>query len=171
MEFNIDVFTDYLSKYGVITIFIVVFLEYLNLPGFPAGVIMPLSGIWIYQGGINFFFAYAISILAGLCGSWVLYLIGFYGGTLVLTKYTKRFPRHKERIEKIIGSIERKGYWGVFIGKLIPVARTLVSIPAGVLKLNFYKYSLASTAGIAIWNFCLIGAGYLFGEPVINFLS
>ena len=42
MEFNIDVFTDYLAKYGVITIFIVVFLEYLNLPGF-AGVIMPFQ--------------------------------------------------------------------------------------------------------------------------------
>ena len=111
MEFNIDVFTDYLAKYGVITIFIVVFLEYLNLPGFPAGVIMPLSGIWIYQGGINFFFAYVVSILAGLCGSWVLYLIGFYGGSLVITKYTNRFPKHKERIEKVIHSIERKAIW------------------------------------------------------------
>lgn len=171
MEFNIDVFTDYLSKYGVITIFVVVFLEYLNLPGFPAGVIMPLSGIWFYQGGINFFFAYVVSILAGLCGSWVLYLIGFYGGTLVITKYTSKFPKHKERIEKVIKSIERKGYWGVFIGKLIPVARTLVSLPAGVLRLNFYKYTFASGVGIAIWNFVLIGAGYLFGQPVINYLS
>ena len=171
MEFNIEIFTNYFTKYGAITIFIVVFLEYLNLPGFPAGVIMPLAGIWTYQGGINFFYAYALSILAGLCGSWVLYLIGKYGGMLVINKYIKRFPKHKEKLEKIIASIEKKGYLGVFIGKLIPVARTLVSLPAGALKLNFAKYTVASGLGIAIWNFCLIGAGYIFGQPVINYLS
>lgn len=171
MNFNIDVFTGYFEKYGAITIFIVVFLEYLNMPGFPAGVIMPLAGIWTYQGGINFFYAYALSILAGLIGSWVLYWIGKLGGQLVLNKYISKFPKHKKRLDKLIDSIEKKGYWGVFVGKLIPVARTLVSLPAGALNLNFTKYTVASVFGIAIWNLCLIGAGYLFGEPVINFLS
>ncbi len=171
MGLNIDVFTEYFQKYGALTIFIIVFLEYMNIPGFPAGVIMPLTGIWTYQGGINFFYAFFLSILAGLLGSWVLYYIGRFGGVILLNKYMIKFPKQKEKIDKIIERIRKYGYWGVFVGKLIPVARTLVSLPAGALRLNFLKYSFASTVGIAVWNFCFIGAGYLFGEPVIRFLS
>lgn len=171
MGLNIDAFTEFFHQYGAITIFVVVFLEYMNLPGFPAGVIMPLTGIWTYQGGINFFYAYALSILAGLCGSWVLYFIGKFGGELILKKYMTKFPKQKAKLEKIIERIRRNGYWGVFVGKLIPVARTLVSLPAGALNLNFVKYSVSSCFGIAIWNFCFIGAGFLFGEPVIKLLS
>ena len=61
--------TFYFTKYGAIAIFVIVFLEYLNLPGFPAGIIMPLSGIMAAKGNIHFFWVMVITVAAGLLGS------------------------------------------------------------------------------------------------------
>jgi len=91
---DIQLFTDYFMKYGKIVIFIVVLLEYMNMPGFPSGVIMPLSGIWASRGNIGFFNVLLLSVLAGLCGSWILYFVGRYGGEVVLRWYIGKFPKH-----------------------------------------------------------------------------
>lgn len=167
---ELSVISEYISEYGIIFLFIIVFLEYLNLPGFPAGIILPVAGIWAYTSKVNFIFALLISVIAGLIGSWVLYLIGLYGGDFILKKYTDKFPRHKDYIEQKLQYLRDKGYMGVFISKLIPMARTLISIPAGVLKMDFVKYSLYSSLGILIWNGVFMGAGYIFGEGILKYL-
>lgn len=168
---DIQALTDYFHRYGAIVVFIIVFLEYLNMPGFPSGVIMPLAGIWAAKGNIGFITVLILSVIAGICGSWVLYLVGRYGGELVLHQYVKKFPKQKPIIEKTIERIRMKGYLGIFVGKLIPVLRTIISIPAGVLKVNFIGYTIASTFGILIWNLVLVGAGYLFGETALRILA
>ncbi len=168
---DIQMLTDCFHQYGVIVIFIIVFLEYLNLPGFPAGVVMPLAGIWASQGGIGFGMALLLSVLAGLCGSWVLYFAGRFGGDFILKKYVRKFPKHKAVIEQTMERIRKKGYPGIFFGKLIPMVRTIISIPAGVLKMNFIGYTLYSVMGIIVWNFVFVGAGYLFGESVLRVLA
>lgn len=164
---DIQTLTDYLGRYGGLAIFVIVLLEYMNMPGFPSGIIMPLAGIWASQGNIGFIPALALSVLAGLCGSWILYFIGRYGGEIVLQKYIKKFPKHKDIIDRTIERVRTKGYIGLFVGKLIPVLRTLISIPAGVLKVSFYGYTIASALGILVWNLVFVGAGYLFGEAVL----
>mgnify|MGYP001026578658 CR=1 FL=1 len=165
---DIGVLTDYFYKYGNIIIFIIVFLEYANMPGFPSGVIMPLAGIWSSQGNVGFITTMVLSLLAGLCGSWALYFLGRYGGGIILQKYTKRFPKQKANIDQTIDRIKEKGCLGVFASKLIPVLRTVISLPAGVLKINFTGYTIASAAGIFLWNFVFVGAGYIFGESVLE---
>ncbi len=168
---DLQMLTDYFHQYGLVVIFAIVFLEYLNLPGFPAGVIMPLAGIWAAQGGIGFGTVLVLTVLAGLCGSWVLYLLGRVGGEFLLNKYVHKFPKHKSAIENTMERIRKKGYTGIFIGKLIPMIRTIISIPAGVLKINFMGYTLFSVLGITIWNLVFVGAGYFFGESVLQLLS
>jgi len=168
---DVQALTDYFHRYGAIVIFIIVFLEYMNMPGFPSGLIMPLAGIWAAKGNIGFVTVLILSVIAGICGSWVLYLVGRYGGELVLQKYVKKFPKHKPIIEKTIERIRTKGYLGICVGKLIPVLRTIISIPAGVLKVNFIGYTIASTVGIIIWNLALVGAGYFFGETALRILA
>jgi len=168
---DIQVLNNYFYQYGSIVIFIIVFLEYLNIPGIPSGVVMPLTGIWASKGGIEFGTALFLSIFAGLCGSWLLYFIGRYGGEFVLRKYVQRFPKQEAFIEQATKKIRDKGYLGIFFGKLIPMIRTIISIPAGVLKMDFARYTLFSTLGIMIWNFTFIGAGYLFGESVLEMFA
>ena len=67
---SIQTLTNYFLEYGAFFIFLIVLLEYLNLPGFPAGVIMPLSGIWASQGEISFPLVMVLTVAAGLTGSW-----------------------------------------------------------------------------------------------------
>ncbi len=168
---DIQVIDQYFRQYGTIAIFTIVLLEYLNLPGFPAGIVLPMAGIWASEGGISFLSALLISVLAGLCGCLALYAVGRVGGHLFLDKIIRKFPKQKIRIHKTLLYVQEKGNWGVFIGKLIPVVRTFISIPAGVLKMNLAAYSLYSTLGITVWNLSFIGAGYYFGKSVLQLLG
>jgi len=168
---DIQTLTGYFEEYGPVVIFVIVFLEYLNLPGFPAGIVMPLAGIWASRGGISFVNALLLSVLAGMCGSWALYFLGRVGGYFILDKYMQKFPKQKPVIEQTIEKIRSKGYIGILIGKLIPMVRTIISIPAGVLKMNFLGYTLFSAIGVTLWNLAFVGAGYLFGESVFKVLS
>lgn len=165
---DIRMLDNYFYQYGGIVIFVIVFLEYLNLPGFPSGVIMPLTGIWASNSGIEFGTALFLSVSAGICGSWVLYIIGRYGGNFMLKKYIQMFPKHEAIINQAMERVRSKGYIGIFIGKLIPMIRTIISIPAGVLKIDFAGYTLFSVMGILIWNLIFLGGGYLFGESVLQ---
>lgn len=155
-------------NYGGIAVFVIVFLEYLNLPGFPAGIIMPLAGIWAAKGNIGFGSTLLISVAAGLLGSWMLYGLGRVGGSVFLKYYLRHFPKHEAAISRNFEMLRRKGFWGIFVGKLIPMLRTLISIPAGVMEMDFLKYTISSTMGIAVWNFFFVGAGYLFGERILS---
>lgn len=168
---TLETITQYFTDYGALAIFIIVFLEYLNLPGFPAGVIMPLSGIMARQGRIDFLFVMLISSIAGLLGSIALYWLGYAGGSAFLKFYYKHFPKQKEKMEKTIAWLEEKGYWGVLIAKIIPVLRTIISIPAGFIKLKFGKYCIYSLVGVFAWNFVFIGAGYIFGDKIFEMLG
>lgn len=163
---DISMITEYFQEYGVIAIFTIVFLEYLNLPGFPAGIILPLAGIFARQGSINFLLAFLISVAAGLLGSLLLYLLGRLGGDIFLKKYLEKFPKHQAAIEKTMRYINEKGCLGIFLAKLIPMIRTLISIPAGVIKFKSVDFILYSTLGIAVWNLVFMGAGYYLGEMV-----
>lgn len=168
---TMDVIMQYFARYGGVAIFVIVFLEYLNLPGFPAGVIMPLAGLWAAKGNIRFIPALIITVAAGLAGSLILYYLGYKGGELFLQKYLARFPKQRPAIEKKLAWIREKGSVGIFVSKLIPMVRTLVSIPAGVSKMNLVQYTVSSTLGIFLWNLFFVGAGYFLGDTILGYLA
>ncbi len=168
---TMDVIMQYFARYGGIAIFVIVLLEYLNLPGFPAGVIMPLAGMWAAKGNIRFIPALIITVAAGLLGSLILYFLGYKGGELFLQKYLDKFPRQRKAIEDKLEWVRQKGSVGIFISKLIPMIRTLVSIPAGISKMNLVQYTVSSTLGIFVWNLFFVGAGYYLGDAVLKLLE
>ena len=168
---SIEMISGYFENYGAIAVFVIVLLEYLNLPGFPAGVIMPLAGIWAANGKLSFLLTMIVSVSAGLLGSWILYFLGRFGGKVFLNAYVKKFPKQQQAIDRNFEMIRQKGCVGIFISKLIPVVRTLISIPAGVLRIDFLKYTISSALGICVWNFFFVGAGYLMGEKVFELLG
>lgn len=167
---TMDVIMQYFARYGGIAIFVIVLLEYLNLPGFPAGVIMPLAGVWAARGNIRFIAALIITVAAGLTGSLILYYLGYKGGELFLQRYLNRFPKQRTAIEGKLNWIRKKGSVGIFFSKLIPMVRTLVSIPAGVSKMNLVQYTVSSTLGIFVWNLFFVGAGYFLGDAILSYL-
>ena len=106
---DLSTITYYFTRYGAIAIFVIVLLEYLNLPGFPAGIIMPLSGIMAAKGNISFFWVMVISVAAGLLGSLGLYALGRKGGEMFLRAYIRKFPRQREALERNLEWIRQKG--------------------------------------------------------------
>lgn len=168
---GLETITLYFTQYGAIAIFVIVLLEYMNLPGFPAGIIMPLSGVWAAKGNINFFMVMVITLAAGILGSWILYFIGRTGGSILLEKYMNKFPKQRPAIEKNFEMIRQKGCTGIFLSKLIPMVRTIISIPAGVMKINFMKYTISSAMGVFLWNLVFVGAGYFLGDAVFGYLG
>ena len=161
---NLATFIDFIQRFGYLTIFVVVFIEYLNMPGFPAGVIMPAAGLMAARGNLNIILVVLLSVAAGLLGSWALYLIGRLGGDAFRSWMSRKFPKKSAKLEEVLGKLQRKGLIVVFTAKLLPAIRTIISIPAGIIRLNFKKYTLCSAIGILIWNGVLIGAGYFFGQ-------
>ena len=159
------------ATYGLPAIYVIVLLEYLNLPGFPAGVIMPLAGVFAAQGGLDFAAVLVITVAAGLTGSVILYAIGRGGGELFLQRFYRRFPKQETLIEERMDYLRRWGGRGIFVSKLVPMVRTLVSIPAGVVRMDFRSYVVSSALGIAVWNLCFVGAGYLFGDTVLTWFG
>ena len=168
---DISTFMSYFTQYGLIAVFVIVFLEYLNLPGFPAGVIMPLAGIMAASGKNGFIVTIIVSTAAGVLGSMLLYCLGRFGGAAFAKLVQKRFPKQQSKVDECISWLQGKGYMGVFVAKLIPAVRTLISIPAGMIGLDPIKYILWSSLGVLIWNSVFIGAGYFLGEGVFSLLK
>ena len=168
---TVEMVMQYFARYGGIAIFVIVLLEYMNLPGFPAGIIMPMAGIWAAKGNIHFIPALVITVAAGLTGSLILYWLGYKGGELFLEKYLNKFPKQRPVIEQKLAWVREKGSVGIFLSKLIPMIRTLISIPAGVSKMNLITYTISSTLGICVWNLFFVGAGYFLGDAVLSFFG
>lgn len=168
---NIQTLTQYFLQYGAFFIYLIVLLEYLNLPGFPAGVIMPLAGIWAARGEISFPLVLLISVGAGLTGSWALYFLGRLGGSKLMGIYFKKFPKQQTLIENKMKMLREKGGMGIFVSKLLPMVRTIISIPAGMVQMDFMVYTVSSVLGICLWNMVFVGAGYCFGEAAISVLG
>lgn len=160
---DIQTVLNYFTQYGLIFLFVIVLLEYMNLPGLPAGIIMPAAGILIAGRDMNFITALIVSVLAGLLGSYVLYFIGYFLGKPVLDKFYQKYQKLRPSINKAISYTEKHGSKGVFIARLIPVARTLISLTVGTMRMNFLSFTIYSILGITIWNSVFIYAGYAFG--------
>ena len=160
---NIQIVLNYFSEYGLVFLFLIVFLEYMNLPGLPAGIIMTAAGILIAGNDMDFITALVISVIAGLFGSYVLYFIGYFLGKPILDKFYEKYEKIRPSINKAISYTDKHGSKGVFIARLIPVARTLVSLTVGTVRMNFLTFTIYSVFGITIWNLIFIYMGYAFG--------
>ena len=160
---SIQMVIEYFARYGLIFVFIIIFLEYLNFPGLGAAIIMPAIGVASAKAGISFFLALLISVIAGALASYILFGISYWFGKPILTKIYNRFPKSRKSIDKICLYIENYGDKGVLIIRLVPAVRTLIPVVAGMFRMNIIKFSIYSTIGIAIWNAAFIYAGYAFG--------
>ena len=115
--------------------------------GFPAYVAMALAG--------------TIGYTLGAMGGWA---IGLYGGRPYVERHGRWLHLNTEKLDRAERWFERWEDWAVFLGRLTPVVRSFVSIPAGVMETPFVRYSLLTLAGSAIWCFGFAGIGYAVGE-------
>lgn len=163
---NTEYLVNYFNSYGLLFIFIVVFIEHLNMPGVPASIVMPAIGAIAAQKNDGLMVVIAISVLGAILGSIAFYFIGYYIGNPIVEKLSVRAPKTKKYIDKILLYSDMYGNKALFICRLIPVMRTVVSLISGVLKIDFIAFVTYSTLGITIWNFVFISFGY-YGTQII----
>lgn len=160
-------FIELFQQYGLMVLFITFFLEAMNLPGLPAGVIMPAAGVLVSQSALSLLGAISISIAGGLCGSLVIYAICYYGGAPLAHKFLIKHKKVRAFADKSEQYIEKKGGIGLAICRIIPVLRTIVSIPAGLARMPARRYILWTAIGISLWNTAFISFGYVFSNQFI----
>ena len=148
----------------------VVFLMAVESAGipFPSELIMPLAGWLLIEekggGWTMLLLAGFYGALGNLLGSWAAYWVSLKGGRPLLLKYGKYVLLTKDEIDRTERWFARYGEWAVFFGRLLPVVRTFISIPAGIARMNFWKFSVYTFAGSFPWSLGLAYGGFLLGE-------
>ncbi|KAB8188941.1 DedA family protein [Nonomuraea phyllanthi] len=134
-------------------------------PPLPSEVILPLSGFTASRGEMDLLDVLVCTTLGSVLGALALYWVGALLGRERTLAIAARLPLVKPSdIEKTEAWFRRHGRKTVFFGRMIPIFRSLISIPAGVERMPLVTFTLLTTAGSLIWNTIFVMAGYLLGE-------
>jgi membrane protein DedA with SNARE-associated domain len=155
--------TSTVSSWGYAGIFLLMLLEASSLP-IPSEVILPFSGYLVSLGQLNLWITILISTLAGIIGSLVDYYIGVKGMKLLAQRRVlDRLFFSKARLEMVGKWFNKYGSLVVFLGRMIPGFRTLVSFPAGAVKMPLRKFVAYTACGCLVWDAFLIYIGIYVG--------
>jgi membrane protein DedA with SNARE-associated domain len=156
--------TQFVATYGLIAIFLTMAGESCGLP-ISSEVVVPLGGALASQGKLSFVMVVAVSSLANLTGSLIaFYLTRRYGERVVLSRAGGWLGLHRGHLRMANRFFGRFGLWAVFVGRLLPIVRTYISFPAGLSKIGYTRFTLATLAGAIPWNFALAFAGFKLGQ-------
>ena len=154
---------DLIDAFGALGVALLMALENL-FPPIPSELILPFAGFLISRGELGFLPALVASTAGSLFGALILYALGRWGGRKLILRYG-RFLRVKEAdLDRAEGWFDKYDEWVVLFGRMVPGVRSVVSIPAGMLRTPFLRFVLLTTAGSAAWNTLLLGAGWYLGE-------
>ncbi|RKT77243.1 membrane protein DedA with SNARE-associated domain [Terracoccus luteus] len=134
-------------------------------PPLPSEIILPLAGFTASRGEFSLVGALAWTTAGAVLGALVLYGVSRRVGEERVRAVARRMPLVDERdIDKAQAWFERHGDAAVFFGRMVPVVRSLVSVPAGVARMPAWRFVLLSAAGSLVWNGVFVSAGYLLGQ-------
>lgn len=134
-------------------------------PPLPSELVLPLAGFAAGRGVFGFGAAVFWTTFGSVAGAVVVYLLGRRLGHDRTRRLVSRLPLvGTAGFDRSAAWFARHGGKAVFLGRMVPVFRSLVSVPAGVGRMPFGRFLLFTTAGSLIWNTGLVGAGYLLGE-------
>jgi membrane protein DedA with SNARE-associated domain len=164
------------DEVGAVGLALVMFLENV-FPPIPSEIVLPLAGFYVEAGRLGFVEAVVAATIGATAGALLLYAIGRYGGMPLVLRYRRVLRVSEAEIERADAWFDRYGPWIVFFSRMVPIIRSIVSIPAGMSEMPLLRFTLLTAAGATIWNTALIGAGYALGgnyeevESVIGPLS
>ena len=159
----VNFIVETVGSLGYIGIFIMMFLESSFFP-FPSEVVMVPAGYLAYKGEMNMLIAIVAGIFGSLAGALFNYFLAVKFGRAFLIKYGKYFFVKEETIEKMENFFKVHGPISTFSGRLIPAVRQYISLPAGLAKMNLWKFSLYTSLGAGIWVLILALLGYFIGS-------
>jgi membrane protein DedA with SNARE-associated domain len=159
----VDFVVNIAREFGYLGIFIMMFLESTFFP-FPSEVAMIPAGILAAKSEMNLMFAIVVGTVGSLTGALFNYYLARKFGRAGVLKFGKFFFFNEEKLQKMETFFVKHGSFSTFFARLIPGVRQLVSLPAGLSKMNLGKFALYTTLGAGLWVTVLALLGYVIGE-------
>jgi membrane protein DedA with SNARE-associated domain len=154
---------DVVEAMGLPGVFVLMVAESACIP-IPSEATMLFAGFNVSQGEYSIWMATLVASLANVVGSWIAYAVGYYGRVDILEKHGKKLhisPKHLAWADRWF---ERYGDATVFFTRLLPIVRTFISLPAGVARMPFWRFTLLTFAGCVPWMLLLTFIGVQVGE-------
>ncbi|MGP4075827.1 DedA family protein [Halobacillus sp. K22] len=162
-----DWITEFMSHYGYAGIFIMMAVENI-FPPIPSEVILPFSGFMTQAANLSIAGVIVVSTTGSLAGAVVLYGIGSLMDVEKLESLVERHGHRlrikKEDVQRVESWFHRYGIWAVLLGRMVPLIRSLISLPAGMANMKLSLFLLFTILGTMVWNTILILVGALMGE-------
>lgn len=160
--FIVDYITALLATTGYSGLVLAMSLESMVFP-LPSEAVMPFAGFLWSTGQMSVWLIVLWSTVGSLIGSMISYWIGLYGGRPFIARYGRYVLLNENHLKMTEDFFNKHGAKAIFIGRLIPVIRHLISIPAGLGKMNVWKFICYTVVGATLWNTFLTVVGYYLG--------
>jgi membrane protein DedA with SNARE-associated domain len=164
-----DLITRLIGDYGYVAVFVLMTLESACIP-VPSEVTMLFGGALAsaaFAGAgqeLDFVAVGLLGTLGNLLGSWLAYWAGAAGGRPLVDRFGRYLLVLPHEVDRAHDWFERRGELAVFVSRLLPVIRTFISLPAGVARMPFWRFSIYTVLGCLPWTFALAWLGYALGE-------
>jgi len=159
----VNLATDVVDSIGLAGIFVLMTLESACIP-VPSEATMLFAGFAVSEGEYSLFSAVAVGSVANLVGSWIAYAVGYYGRVDILEKHGRKLHIKKSHLQWADRWFERHGDATVFFTRMLPIIRTFISLPAGVARMPFWRFSVLTLAGCIPWVLLLTLIGKAAGD-------
>ncbi len=154
---------DLMEALGAVGVGLAILLETV-VPPIPSEVVLPLAGYLAQTGRMGLLAAFLAATAGSLLGAAFLYQLGRWLGPERSRRWLDRLPLvDGEDVQKAFDAFARRGRTAVLVGRLIPVVRSFISVPAGVVRMPWPQFLLYTAIGSSLWNGALIGAGVALG--------
>jgi membrane protein DedA with SNARE-associated domain len=150
--------THVVRDVGLPGIFLLMLLESACIP-IPSEATMLFAGFNVATGHWTLFAVTAAGVLGNLAGSWLAYGVGRAGRLELLEKHGRALHVTPKRLQQADRWFERWGGWAVFVTRMLPIVRTFISLPAGVARMPFWRFTIATLAGCIPWVLALAAVG------------
>ena len=156
-----------ISSMGYVGLYLVMFLENV-FPPIPSEVVLPLAGSLTLTGRFSVFWITIIGMLGSLTGAFLFYGLGKWLGEprvrTIIEKYGRYVLLSTNDLDRSLEWFDKYDDWVIFFSRMVPIVRSLISIPAGIASMNITKFSFFTILGTALWSFLLALGGRLLGE-------
>jgi membrane protein DedA with SNARE-associated domain len=158
----VDVATEFIGSAGVAAVFLLMTLESACIP-VPSEAIMLFAGFSVSKGELTLVGIVIAGVLGNLAGSWIAYAVGYYGRLDLLDK-NKLIHINQKHLKWADDWFERYGSATVFFSRMLPIIRTFISLPAGVARMPFWRFTAFTLAGCIPWVLALALVGEAVGD-------